>query len=290
MENKSLKSGFGIGMLIFVAAAVITLPVRTIQYFTVLESETGFFRETNWSVILLYAILTAATAFCLVFGFIRRKKLEYSFESMKRPGFGILSLTAALGILADGINCILSVMNTQTILTPEGKLQPIVFISGLEAVFSLFSAIYLLAVGAGALSGKNNGSEYKLLSLAPVLWSMFRLIFRFTRTISYIRVSDLMFEMLTAAFLILFFMAFAQVNSGVNGKGCEWKIAAYGLPAALFALLCFVPRFIVTVTGNANLLHEQSPVEYCDFAAALFIISTVFTRVTDKIPETRSEE
>ena len=96
--------------------------------------------------------------------------------------------------------------------------------------------------------------------------------------------------MIMLVFMIMFFMAFAQVNSNVNGKNCEWKIAAYGLIAALLALICFVPRFIVTLTGNAHLLHEQSPIEYCDISNALFIICTVFTRVTDRIPEKVSEE
>ncbi|MBQ4603366.1 MAG: hypothetical protein IJB16_02085, partial [Clostridia bacterium] len=72
-----------------------------------------------------------------------------------------------------------------------------------------------------------------------------------------------------------------------NGK--EWKIAAYGLPAALLALLCFVPRFIVMITGSADLLNEQSPAEYCDFGVALFIISTVLTRVTVRLPESKED-
>ena len=91
-------------------------------------------------------------------------------------------------------------------------------------------------------------------------------------------------------FFILFFMAFAQVNSRVDADKKEWKIASYGLPAALLALICFVPRFIVMITGNADLLHDQSPAEYCDFGIALFIISTVLTRVTVKLPETVTTE
>ena len=281
------KSGFGIGIIIFVAAAIIALPVRTLQYFTVIENDTGFFVKNDWSVYVLAITVFAAIIALIVLGFSKRKKLDYSLETAKNPGQGILSLTAAAGFL---MNCagIVVELTGSSFVPQEEKTQHLLLI--VQAVSALLSAIYFVALGSSYLSGKSNGSEYRLLSLTPVIWSIFRLVFRFTRTISYIRVSDLMFEMLMLVFFIMFFMAFAQVNSRVDPKKKEWKIAAYGLSAALLALLCFVPRFIVMITGNADLLNEQSPAEYCDFGAALFIISTVLTKVITKVPETTTEE
>ncbi len=281
-----IKSGFGIGTLIFAAAAIIALPVRTLQYFTVLESKTGFFTENDWSVYLLGIILGAAVISLVVLGFFKRKTLDYSLETVKRPGQGILGFTAAAGMIMNAAGIAVELMNSGSFSEEE---KTSVLLLGIQAVFALLSAIYFLALGFSFVGGKSNGSEHRLVSLAPVIWSIFRLVFRFTRTISYIRVSDLMFEMLMLVFFILFFMAFAQVNSRVDGDKKEWKIAAYGLPAALLALVCFVPRFIVMITGNAYLLNEQSPAEYCDIGVALFIISTVLTRVTVKFPDTASE-
>ena len=51
----------------------------------------------------------------------------------------------------------------------------------------------------------------------------------------------------------MFFMAFAQVTAKVGGKGLEWKLFAYGLPAALFCLLCFVPRVVLMILGKSEL-------------------------------------
>ena len=42
MKSLSVKSGFGLGAVIAVAAAVIALPIRTVQFFTIIESNTGF--------------------------------------------------------------------------------------------------------------------------------------------------------------------------------------------------------------------------------------------------------
>lgn len=281
------KSGFGIGILIFAAAAIIALPVRTLQFFTVLESDTGFFSRTDWSVYILAIVLVAVVLAFLIIGFSKRKTLDYSMEITKRPGQGILSFTAAAGILMNAVSNLLVIINADN-FADNAKTTNLILI--LQTIFGLFSAIYFVALGASYVSGKSNGSEYRLISLSPVVWSIFRLVFRFTRQISYIRVSDLAFEMLMLVFFILFFMAFAQVNSRVDADRKEWKIASYGLPAALLALICFVPRFIVMITGNSYLLHEQSPAEYCDFGIALFIISTVLTRVTVKLPETVTTE
>lgn len=281
------KSGFGTGILIFAAAAIIALPIRTLQYFTVLESDTGFFSRNDWSVYALGIVSGAAILAFLLLGFIKRKSLDYSLEVTKRPGQGILSFTAAAGFLMNAVEIIVNLMNSDSFI-PEEKTANLIL--GIQAVFAVFSAIYFVALGTSYLSGKSNGSEYRLISLAPVIWSTFRLVFRFTRTISYIKVSDLMLEMIMLVFFIIFFMAFAQVNSRVDADNKEWKTAAYGLPAALLALICFVPRFIVMITGNADLLNEHSPAEYCDFGVALFIISTVLTRVTVKISENASIE
>lgn len=281
------KSGFGTGVLVFVAAAIIALPVRTLQYFTVLETDTGFFRENDWSVFVLGITAAAAILAFLALGIIKRKKLDYSLEVTKRPGQGILCFVAAAGILMNAIEIVVDFMNYDG-FNQENKTE--ILILGIQAVFALFSAVYFVAMGSSFVSGKTNGSEYRLISLAPVVWSIFRLIIRFTRTISYIKVSDLMFEMLMLVFFIMFFMAFAQVNSRVDANKKEWKIAAYGLSAALLALICFVPRFIVMITGNADLLNEQSPAEYCDFCVALLMISTVLTRTTVKIPQNITTE
>ena len=194
------KSGFGAGIIIFVAAAIIALPVRTLQYFTVLESDTGFFSKIDWSVYVLGVTATAAILAFLILGFIKRKKIDYSLEVTKRPGQGILCFTAAAGILMSTIGVVLELMNYDS-FTSDNKTESIIL--GAQAVFALFSAVYLVAMGSSFVSGKTNGSEYRLISLSPVIWSIFRLVLRFTRTISYIKVSDLMLEMVMIVFFII---------------------------------------------------------------------------------------
>ncbi len=301
MKGFSVKNGFGIGAVIFAVAALISLPLRTVQFFNIIEfGGSGFYTYIDWSVYALGIVIAAAIIAFLVLGVSKRKKLGYEREIKSTPVFGIFSLIAAAGTFIDGISCAMKFSSDFDPIivrdysgVPTWNTDKLIF--GGEAVFAVLSAIFFLALGLSALRSKTNGSEHKLISLAPVLWCIVRMIFRFSRTISYLKVSDLTFELLMLAFSILFFMAFAQVNSQIGAKNLEWKLAGYGLPAALLALICFVPRLIVTISGESALLYEHSLVDVCDLTTALFMIVTVFTKLTDRAekeetPEEETEE
>lgn len=293
MKKDFIKSGFGTGAVILALAAVIALPLRTVQFFTVLEDGTGFYSETNFGIYLLFAVLGAAILSFLFIGITKRKKLSFTAGEFKSSGCGILSYVAAIGAVLDAINCFGICMNYNSNLgistAVYEETTPTQFIIlAAEGALAVLTALFFVVLGSSLLSGKSSEKSCKYLALMPVFWSIARMVFRFTRTISYIRVSDLLFEMIMLVFLICFFFAFAQTNSKINAKNMEWKVAAYGLCAALLALVCFVPRFIVILSGNAEHLYSMSSAEYCDFAVALFIIGTVFTRITDRQPEITS--
>ena len=163
-------------------------------------------------------------------------------------------------------------------------------ILGLAQPYLVLGEIVVVILTIGSFSGKTSGTEYRILSLTPVFWSIIRMVGRFMRTISYVRVSELLFEMVMLVFMIMFFMAFAQCNSKVNEKDCIWKVAAYGLPAALLALVCSVPRIILSLIGSADLIYSQSSVEFADLGIALFIIAVVLTKVISKTESDETEE
>lgn len=293
MKDKILNSGFGIGNIIFIAAVIIALPLRIYQYISgTLEPETGFFAVHDLSVYALFAVLIISVAAIIVYGFIKRKTLSYSIEKTKRPGVGALSGLFAASLIIDAVSCLDAIGSIDIGLsasetTPE---RTSYYILLLQMIFALISALYFVILCVGLLTGKSTAEEFRIISLAPVFWNIFRMVSRFMRSISYIRVSELLLEMVMLMFMIIFFMAFAQCNSRVSDKSCKWKLGAYGLPAALLALLCFVPRFILTVAGKAELIYSQSVIEYADCAAALFIIGTVLTRVVYKEPEPETAE
>lgn len=289
---KLKQSGLKVSVAAFCAAAVIALPLRTYQFFTVLEPGTGFYSKIGFPVVALYCVLAVAIIVFTASAFASRKTCGYVTEAQKRPGQGILSLFTAATLLMDAVSCYsLYDSGLEGYLSMDAASAVIgTKIIAAQCIAAVACAIFFVASGISMLTGKSTGSEFKILSLTPAAWCIMRMIFRFTRTISYIRVSDLFFELVMLVFMVLFFMAFAQVNSRIGDEGIEWKIPGYGLPASLMALVCFVPRLIVTVSGNTEMLYEQSPAEYCDFAVALLIVCIVFTRTGKKAPAPVSVE
>lgn len=295
MKNKKIGGGFETGIIVFAAALVIALPLRTVQYFTVIEGGSGFFTEKNIGLWIFVAVALAGMLLPVIIGLINNKKLTLSREAEKRPGCGILAALLSLGTFADALQCFNHVFELGPDFLPVHA-YPDALPSGeaivradsiiiAEGVFALISAVYFLLSALSFLSGKSSAEQYKIIALAPVVWSITRIIFKFTITISYLRVSQLTLEMLMIIFFILFFMSYAQINSDVRAKGSEWKVFAYGLPAAFLGLLVFVPQFIVLVMGKTELLYSYSCPEYCDITASLFILATVLTRTAVKAGE-----
>lgn len=295
MQKKITENIFGTGIIVFAVAVVVALPLRMIQYFTVLEPSTGFYSETGFTVWALYGVLLIAAAALVVLGFTKRKTAALSDQAEKLPGCGAFSAVAAAGCIFDFINCFMTInKNAEEILTTVSEeaistLQTLNKVFVLQAIFAVASALFFILGAAGFFTGKGSGERYKLLSLTPVMWEVFRLISRFTRSISFIRVSELMLEMLMMAFFILFFAAYAQANSRVGTAKNGSKIASYGLIASMLALVCFVPRLILTLFGKSDLLYSQAQLEYCDIACALFAVCTVATRIVYADPETPIE-
>jgi len=270
---------------LFSVGIVCVLPVRVYQYLKIIEPATGFYEKSDFSIALLYALLAGFCGIMLVAAYARKRMIVYSTTVRKNPVLGILALLAAVTLVMDAVlmsrNFSTLYYGAQTLAEEssggimKSGAMPMLF----EAGFAVLAALFFTILGSGYITGKSNGAEYKLLAVTPLAWAICRILHRFMRTISFMRVSDLFFELLMIVFLMIFFMAFAQVIARVNHKGADWKLAGFGLPAAMLCLLCFVPRVAMMVMGKGDLLASQSPPEYVDFALALFILAFILTKM-----------
>lgn len=273
--------------IVFIATVILALPMRAFQLMVNVESGTGFWiNHTHFSIFVLYAIIAIGVVLPIVLSLVFKcglGKTEPGAEKKKLGG--VLSFVMAAGLLVDAISRYSSFSDLyfeysvsaadspmMTYLSKSGALA-----MGLEAFFAVVSAIYFIMLGIAWLTEKDP-SEYKLLAIMPVFWAIFRIMHRFMRKISFMNVSELFFELLMIVFLMMFFMAFAQVTSKVNGKGLEWKLYAYGLPAAMLSLVCFIPRIVVTVLGKGELIADGSAIEIVDLTAAAFILYVLVDR------------
>lgn len=283
MKNKS-DVIYKLPLFASLCALLVAVPLRVYQYFKILESDTGFYSKIDFSVYAIYILLGAAMITAIVIPMINKKKIITVSSVKKSPVFLVISLILAVTVIIDSAGQLMDYFDLYDVATSSGsqvteyvKSQGGTFLM-LQAITGAVAAVYFFVSGLSASIGNSDGSRFKLLALAPVIWCIFRLLYRFKRTISFVNVSDLMLELFEIVFLMLFFLAFAQTVAKIDAPAVFWKIFAYGIPAAMFALVCFLPRVIVTITGNSDLLNAHHPIAYSDLGVAVYIIYNLLSR------------
>lgn len=290
-------------MLISLAAVVaVIIPIRCYQFVSgVIEGRTGFYSQSDWSMYVSYAVLVLATAAFVALSLKDKKSVAYSRTAIHSTGLAIAAFMLALTLIIDSVyqyKVIIATVTDESMVYATESVQYLktgLVARGIEGFTAIVSAVFFVLFGYGHINGKSIASDSKLMALFPVLWCVCRLMHRFMRTVNFLNVSDLLYELFMCVFLMAFFMAFAQLNSNVSSDGLDWKLTAYGLPAAMLCAVCFFPRFIVAAVGRDDCLGSQSPIEWCDLGTAVFIITLLLTRFgvkeqTQTVSETENNE
>lgn len=262
------------------AALLVAVPIRVYQYLKLINPTTGFFDETDFSIFVLYGIIALAMLICIVISYINHKSLQPVAIGKSSKAFLAVSLLMALGTAIDCVSLIAEFSDLAD-KAPINISREFLFeyissqggtLTLIEAVFAAISAFYFVL--SGLLSVNNNDSKprFKILALSPVVWCVFRLLYRFKRTIAFINVSDLFIELFSIVMAMVFFLALAQIRSKIDADSIFWKIYAYGLPAAVLALVCFVPRLILVVTGNSDMINPLHSLRISDLTFAVYAI------------------
>ena len=261
------------------AAILIAVPLRVYQYAKLINPSTGFFDEKDFSVIVVYGILAVAMIICIVLPYLSHKSIPTVTVGKNSKVFLAVSLIMAAGAVISGVDLITDfidlISNAPRYLDRDGLSAYISAQGGTlliaEGFFAALSGFHFLISGLSALN-ENTVSKFKILALSPVVWCVFRLLYRFKRTIAFTNVSDLFIELFAIVFAMVFFLAFAQIRSKIDAEDIFWKIYAYGLPAAMFALVCFIPKLILLVTGKSELINPLHPVCISDLTFAVYAI------------------
>lgn len=284
MKNKT-DIIYKLPLFVSLLALFAAVPLRVYQYFKVLEPETGFYSSNDISVYVMYILLGAAMFLSVLIPLINKKKLITVTSVKKSPAFLVFSLILAVTIIIDSAGQLMDYFDLYDAASAAGgtvteyvKNQGGTFLL-LQAVSGAVAAVYFFVSGLSVSLGNSDGSRLKILGLTPVLWYIFKLLYRFKRTISFTNVSDLMLELFAIVFLMMFFFALAQTVAKIDAQTVFWKIFAYGVPAAMFALMCFLPRFIVMIIGKSELLNTHYGVSYSDLGVAAYIIYNLLSRM-----------
>lgn len=275
-------------------ACVLGAALRTVQLFTNIEPETGFFETVDWTVFVVYGILLAAVLLLAILPACSAR-LPASRPIVRRDrGLFFGSALFAVGLVYDAV---LSLMNAAGTLSESGRLSfaALLFSEGLlaevlQTVCGVLAAVYMMVTAISYLKGEAQFAKYRFLALMPLFWSMFRIVLRFMTKISFTMVSELLLELAMLAFLMLFLLSFARIASQVNPRGEMRKLVCFGLPASFLAMVIGISRFICTVAGRGDLLADGFPFSFGEIGFGVFAILYIFEHMRFGRPASEEPE
>ena len=268
-------------LFVFAAAVLVVLPTRVYQLLALVDPVTGFYTSSDITITVLGAVLAIFVLLFMLLSFISKEVPSPKLPVGKNPVLGITGAVMAAALVYDIVSVERAIFPTRqnsvsiyiSILKSNLAGSAGVF-SILQMVFALFAVIYFAVFAISHLNGKASYREFKLLALTPLCWSMTKLVSRMMHAISFLSVSELLFEIFTLVFLMLFFLTFARISTGVFTQDSMWGIYGYGLSAALFTALITVPRLVVLAVGLEPVKGNEF--DFTDLACLVFILSYIF--------------
>ncbi|MCR5040465.1 MAG: hypothetical protein K6C36_00045 [Clostridia bacterium] len=270
---KGLKPAFAVALFCVVAVGGIGL--RMYQMLYLIDPETGFFNDSSHPVVLaLYALMgagllliAAISAFCS--GLPGMKLAEG-----RRIAAGVAALLCAAGFGYDAYAAWL-LRGDDSLLTRGINTGSVTVPLIIQAVFGALSAVYFILYAAGCFAGGGLVKRIRALAVAPVIFEAARLIFRFTRTISFIKVAELLAELVGITLAMLFFMEHARASGEIAGQSTGRMLLFAGLGASAVMFAYSVPRLVLVLTGSTDLLVARSDFFPADLATAVFAIAFI---------------
>lgn len=277
--SKAIKMKYLI--FVFVTAMLVALPTRVYQLLALVNTENGFYEDGDITVPVLYGVVAVFAVLFLILSFLSKEVPNPKLPTGKNPILGVSAAIMSVGFLWDILAVIKTVVPGYQGGTAESffsMLQINFQESGgalalLQIVFAIFAIFYLLIFAVSHLNGKASYKEYKLLALAPVCWAIVKLIGKLMNAVSFITVSELLFEIFMFVFAMLFFLTFARICTGVFTEDSMWGIYGYGLSASLFAGLVTIPRIVCMFVGLESV--EGHPFNFADFSVLIFTLSYI---------------
>ena len=255
-------------VIFFAVVAVGATGLRTYQLLSgSVNQETGLYDVVDFTVPLLYGLLAVSGVLFLVLSFLSKNVPAPKLPEGRNIPLGLASIIAVAGFVFDvmiilrdilpgmgnvGANNVMNQAAYDNLLVIFTKGNGGLFVI-LELVFAVLSALYMLVFALSHFEGKATYKKISLLSIAPGCWAMVVLISKLMKAVSFITVSELLFEIAMLVFAMLFFLTFARIVSGAFTVNSMWCTYGCGFPAAIFTAIISIPRGIVLLAGGETI-------------------------------------
>lgn len=256
-------------LYIVVGLLCVAIPFRTYQLLFITEAATGFYTKTDWSIYAIYGLSALAILASFILVNLAKNVPSSRDEIRKKNIFlAVTSILFAIGIIIDSVLALTSILAG---VTSADGLSSVV----IEAVFGVIAAIYIMIFGISHFDGRTTYFQYRFMALSPLAWATGRIIIRFMKKISYVNVADLMLEIFILASMMIFFLAFARISSGLSNEKSMRSLFSSGYVCIFFCALANIPRIVLMVTGNSEYIPYEYPLSVCDLTFALFVAAYI---------------
>ncbi len=275
-NNLSLKSL----PIVFALTAIISIAVRAYQMIFLIDSETGFFLDDIALNYSLYVVLGVSCLFFFVMSYINSETCDLKSTRTQNKALSAITYAFAIMLFAESALCYIIAMGssseTASFITGAVSNSNLSYV---RALLGVFSGIYFLIVAKDYNNNERKANDKKVLALAPVAWVGFKLMSLFSTQISFLRVSDLVLELIMLAFFINFFLSFAQFNSNVYRVGYTWRVFGFGLSASLVSLSVNVPRLVLIFVNSGEYINADYSFNIVNLICAIFALTLIFSDV-----------
>ena len=279
IKNSNENITFAIISKAFPALLAVCVVLRAVQMLFFIDAETGFYKGgTLVNTVFTVLIVMGCIGFT-VCSFLSKEAGEISLVGVVNKKTGIAAIVFSVALIFDFVSSVAAFLSSEVSFGYGADIKSLMaggaLTSYVRAISALFSSVYFFSMSKGLRKGSDFVSKHKIIALFPIVWASVRMVDRFTSKISFMEISDLFFELVMLSFAALFFTALSQHTSGIYSTGNAWKLAGYGLGAALIAGSLSVPKLIFTIAGSkyitANFGFELSDLVFCAFVIVLII-------------------
>ncbi|MBQ6163101.1 MAG: hypothetical protein IK118_00175 [Clostridia bacterium] len=274
--------------VLFGIFTVIMAAIRAFQLMYLFEPDTGFFfieKENSIAIPLLYTVAAVSFAIYFILSHLSAKIPEGVPPQGKNYYLAVSAVIYAVSLVATAMIHFSEIFDlydsrewdSMGVFFKETQSLPRV----LEIAFAMLAALYMIVIAVSYFLDKKAYDGVKVMSVFPIGFYIFRLMGRFIRAQSFLSVTELFWEIVAAVLMMLFFLEFARIMAGAEGKDKLHFAFGLGLAGASASLMIFISRLAAYIFAGSAYLTDDSAVEFCDFGAALLVIVFLLSSVFD---------
>ena len=254
--------------VIFIAVSVIfACALRFFQLFTLTDIKSGLVVGGEKTSCAIYGIIALCALACGVFA-KSIGRLDIKFVLPRKNNYVIFCSTALsvfffIDFIHQCFNCYNYVERVSYV--EPAYIVPLIICAALGIVSSFYFAVFTMTVKGTNYDFRN----FTIFHFAPAAWAFTRLCVILTKLVDFFNGIETYIEFITLVFVICF--SFSFVSSVDKKDGTITSFFAFSSVMLLSAsLILTVPRVLMMITGNYNLLTDT------DFSLGTYFMLGIF--------------